>query len=65
MPAVAGGMGFAVLTAIQPSAVVAFLMLLAFQALGYIGGVYYSLSYIRNVALMENPNACIKQGIRS
>lgn len=63
MPAVAGGIGFAVLTAMQPSAVVAFLLLLAFQALGYIGGVYYSLSYIRKVALIENPNACIKPSI--
>jgi len=60
MPAVAGGIGFAVLTAMQPSAVVAFLLLLAFQAVGYIGGVYYSLSYIRSVAFIENPNACIK-----
>lgn len=63
MPAVANGLCFAVLTAIQPSADVAFLMLLAFQALGYIGGVYYSLSYLRKVALMENPNACIKPSI--
>lgn len=63
MPAVAGGIGFAVLTAMQPSAVVAFLLLLAFQAVGYIGGVYYSLSYIRSVAFIEHPNACITPSI--
>ncbi len=63
MPAVAGVLGFAIIVATQPSTVAAFLMLLAFQALGYIGGVYYSLSYIRKAALIENPIRCIKPSI--
>jgi hypothetical protein len=63
MPAVAGFIGYAIIVATQPSAVATFLILLALQAIGYIGGVYYSLSYIQKVALIENPVRCIKPSI--
>ena len=63
MPVVAGIMALGVLTGIQPSPVAAFLILLAFQAFGYIGGVFYSLSYLRKVALIKNPVACIMPSI--
>ena len=36
---------------------------MGFQALGYIGGVYYSLSYLRKAALIEHPLACLKPSI--
>jgi hypothetical protein len=63
MPAVAGmiGSGLAPVAAVAPVRV--FLLRMALQALGYIGGVYYSLSYIRKVALIENAPACIKPSI--
>jgi len=32
---------------------------LAIQALGYIGGVYYSLSYIKKAAIARDPLKCI------
>jgi hypothetical protein len=63
MPAVAGMTGLAVLTGRPPSPVAAFLILLAFQACGYIGGVFYSLSYLRTVALIKDPVACVKPSI--
>jgi hypothetical protein len=40
-----------------------FVAQLLFMAIGYLGGAYYSLSYIRKVALIENPRACIKPSI--
>jgi len=63
MPVVAGTIGLAVLTGVQPSPVVAFLILLVFQTFGYIGGASYSLSYLRKVALIKNPVACVKPSI--
>ena len=63
MPAVAGMMAVAVRHETRPPPVAAFLILLAFQASGYIGGVFYSLSYLRKVALMRNPVACVKPSI--
>ena len=63
LPAVAGAAGFAVLRTLDVGPVAAFLTLLAFQALGYIGGVFYSLSYIRKVALIKQPSACVKPSI--
>jgi len=63
MPAVAGLISVAIVVATQPSAVADFLLLLGLQTLGYIGGVYYSLSYIRKVALIEHPLACVKPSI--
>jgi hypothetical protein len=64
MPAVAGMIGYPLINTVAIVAPVrAFLLLLTVQALGYIGGVYYSLSYIRKVALVENAPACIKPSI--
>ena len=63
MPVVAGVVGSAIAVATQPSAVGRFFLLLGLQSLGYIGGVYYSLSYIRKVALIEHPLACVKPSI--
>ena len=40
-----------------------FAILLASLVLGYIGGAFYSLSYIRKVAIIEDPNACVKPSI--
>ncbi len=60
MPFVAGLVAIAVIAAIQPSPLMSFLILMAIQAVGYIGGVFYSLSYIRKVAQIQNPQACIK-----
>jgi hypothetical protein len=63
MPAVAGMIGFGIVMASQLSPIAAFLLLLLLQALGYVGGVYYSFSYIRKVALVDNPLACVKPSI--
>ena len=62
MPAVAGMFG-APLVEMYPSAGVGFLLALGCQALGYIVGGYYSLSYIRKAALIEQPMACVKPSI--
>ena len=62
MPTVTGMAG-APIAAIYPSALSGFLLALGFQALGYIGGVYYSLSYLRKAALIEHPLACLKPSI--
>jgi hypothetical protein len=62
MPALAGMVG-APIAATYPSAVTGFLLALGIQALGYIGGVYYSLSFIRKVALIARPLACVKPSI--
>jgi hypothetical protein len=35
----------------------------AIQALAYVGGAYYSLSYLRKVAIIANPLACITPSI--
>lgn len=63
MPLVAMVVVSAVLLGTQPSPTEAFLGRLAALALGYLGGVYYSLSYIRKVAEIENPQACVKPSI--
>ena len=63
MPTIAGVLGSNVIWATQLSVVATFMISLAFQSIGYIGGTYYSLSYIRKVALIENPVACIKPSI--
>ena len=63
LPAVAGLTGLGVLSVAKMSPLAAFLVLLTFQAVGYIGGVFYSLSYIRRVALLKNPVACITPSI--
>lgn len=63
MPFVAGIVAAAMILSMQPSPLISFLILLAIQGLGYIGGVFYSLSYIRKVAMIKNPSACIKPSI--
>lgn len=63
MPAVAGIIGFGIVLASQPAPIAAFLLLLLLQALAYVGGAYYSLSYIRKVALVDNPLACVKPSV--
>ncbi len=62
-PLAARIIGFAVLHETYVPRAQAFWFLLAVQALGYIGGAYYSLAYIRKVALIERPVACIKPSI--
>jgi hypothetical protein len=63
MPAVASVIGVAVVIGTGVSPAAAFPGLLAIQALGYIGGVFYSLSYIRKVALVQRPVDCIRPSI--
>ena len=60
MPIVAAIAAYAALGALgRIDFYVAVVVTLAIQALGYIGGVYYSLSYIRKVAIARDPIACI------
>ena len=63
MPAVASMIGVAALSGSNLPPAAAFLIMLAFQAFGYIGGVFYSLSYLRKVALIKDPVACIKPSL--
>ncbi len=63
MPTLAGMIGYALTEQVRSSPLVAFLILLGLQALGYIGGVFYSLSYIRKTSCIDNPTACIKPSI--
>jgi hypothetical protein len=62
MPAIAG-MVAAPIASTYPSAIGGLLLALGFQTLGYVGGVYYSLSYLRKVTLIECPLACVKPSI--
>jgi hypothetical protein len=41
----------------------ALLVTLCFQALGYIAGTYYSLSYLRKATAMRDPQGCTKASI--
>lgn len=61
-PLIAGMIGSSFL-ALDPSSVAVFLGVLAIQAIGYIGGAFYSLSYLRDVATIENPTRCAKPAI--
>jgi hypothetical protein len=63
MPVVADLIGNSLVKSVRPAPLVAILIVLALQMLGYIGGVYYSLSYLRRSASIENPKACIKPSI--
>ena len=63
MPMITYVIGVSVLTATKQSPVTAFLILLALRMLGYIGGAFYSLSYISKIALVEKPSRCIKPSI--
>lgn len=63
MPVVTGLIGYALVKELRPDPLRAFLILLCLQAIGYIGGVFYSLSYIRKSSRIENPTACIKPSI--
>jgi hypothetical protein len=40
-----------------------FLFVLALVTLGYVGGTFYSLSYLRKVAIMERPRACLTPSV--
>jgi hypothetical protein len=63
MPAVGALIGFGIIDSTGLTGIAAFLLLLGLQAVGYIGGGYYSLSYIKKVALIEDPTACVKPSI--
>ena len=62
MPA-AAGMLSGPLVEIYPSNGLGFLLALGCQTLGYIAGAYYSLSYLRKAAWIEQPMACVKPSI--
>jgi hypothetical protein len=51
------------LQSLQFEGLLAFLVSLTLQSIGYIGGTYYSLNYIQNVALIDNPMACVKPSV--
>ncbi len=63
MPAVAGMIAMGVVLGTDLRPLPAFLVVVGLQTLGYIGGAFYSLSYIRDVALIEKPSACITPSI--
>ena len=63
MPCLGALVGFVIIASVDMPVPVAFLLMLALQALGYFGGVYYSLSYIKKVAIVENPKACVTPSI--
>ena len=63
LPAVAGIIGYTLMNDLRPAPLRTILTLLCLQALGYIGGVFYSLSYIRKTSRIDHPMACIKPSI--
>ena len=63
MPFVMGILAGGVLAASRLPEEPAFLAGLAFQALGYIAGVYYSLSYLRKATAMASPERCAKASV--
>ncbi|PHS10670.1 MAG: hypothetical protein COA78_10940 [Blastopirellula sp.] len=63
IPGAAGVIASQATSAMQYPPVATFLIILAAQAVGYIGGVFYSFSYIRKVAIIQNPAACITPAI--
>ena len=63
MPLLAGVIGAAVVFAHELRPIVGLLVQQGLLALGYIGGAYYSLSYIRKVAIVRRPMACVKPSI--
>jgi uncharacterized membrane protein YhaH (DUF805 family) len=58
MPAVAGVAAYSVLSQSRIEGPLAFLITLAFQAVGYIGGTFYSFSYLRKQTSVANPQGC-------
>ena len=62
-PFVASLAGWLVISTMTPedfqTGTLASLLLLAFLAVGYLGGTIYSLSYLRKVASIEKPAKCI------
>ena len=63
MPLLAGLLAYVLILLLELPQIGAFLLMLLLQAIGYAGGVYYSLSYIRKVALVANPPGCTKPSI--
>lgn len=63
MPLLTGLSGAMVILAMQPPPLASYLLVLAFGTIGYVGGVFYSLSYIEKVAIVQNPLNCIKPSI--
>ena len=62
-PALASLAGLAVLNVLPLSPLQGRLILLALQAIGYVGGAFYSLSYIRKTALVRHPLACVRPSV--
>jgi hypothetical protein len=63
MPAVAGLAGAVVVGGSGLPGLPALVALLAFQAVGYIGGTYYSLAYLRKSATTDDWLGCIKPSV--
>jgi hypothetical protein len=63
IPFVASFVVTILLQTLQIEGWIAFLVSLALQAIGYIGGTYYSLNYIQKVALIDNPMSCVKPSV--
>lgn len=50
-------------THIEFGTLIAFLVMLMFQTLGYVGGIYYSLNYLRKTAISDSWAECITPSI--
>lgn len=65
MPFVAGIVGGVLCAVLGLEAIVAFLFILAVKAIGYIGGTYYSLSYLKKSAVTHDWPGCTVPAIVS
>ncbi len=63
MPVVALLVAYAAITFLGLRGVAAFLLILAIGAIGYIGGTYYSLSYLRKSADTHSWSACVTPSV--
>lgn len=63
MPLVAVNLAFPILAHYPLSPMLAFLAQLAIIAGGYVAGTFYSLSYLRKVTAIRNPEACAKASV--
>lgn len=63
MPALASLVGAVVVAGGRLHGTQAFLAMLALQAVGYVAGTYYSLSYLRKVTTIRDPLGCTNASV--
>ena len=63
MPLLATVLGLIVIPSLELSETGRMLLILGFQAAGYVGGVFHSMGYLRKAAIIERPRACIRPSI--